>query len=222
MMIMLPTLNTFYFKDDLYENLTLRDPDYQGWQCDVNAYREIIKEIRPSVIIEVGVWKGCSTIAFAEAMKEQQLVGKVIAVDTWLGAIEFWTKHIRGINDDERDLLLVNGFPSLYYTFISNVVHRNVQDYVIPLPMPSTMAAQLVKYHKVTADIIHIDASHEFEDVRQDLNAWWSLLRDGGVFIIDDYDNSYFPGVRQAVDEFVPSVGRIVEHLSDLKKIIRK
>ena len=219
---MVPTMSTFFFSHNVYENLSLRPADLQGWQVDSDAYTKLVKEMRPSVIIEVGVWKGCTTIGFAEAMKAQNIKGKVLAVDTWLGALEFWTKHIDGVDDEKRDLQCVNGFPSVYYTFLSNVVHRGVQDYVIPLPMPSTMAAALVRGKSVVADVVHVDASHEYKDVLDDLRAWWPLLRAGGVFLLDDYTNPFFPGVRKAVDEFAREVKRPVTRYSNLKHLIRK
>ena len=78
----------------------------------------------------------------------------MIAVDTWLGAVEFWTRFI---NTPERDLQFVNGYPSVYYTFLSNVLRHEVQDFVVPLPSPSTMAAQILTTKGIRADIIHVD-----------------------------------------------------------------
>jgi predicted O-methyltransferase YrrM len=43
------------------------------------------RTLRPS-IVEIGVWKGSSVITLASKMKELNLDGVVIAVDTWLGA----------------------------------------------------------------------------------------------------------------------------------------
>lgn len=55
-------------------------------------------------------------------------------------------------------------------------------------------------------DIVYIDASHFYEQVVKDLNAWWPKVRKGGVFAGHDYvDKSRFGdefGVIQAVDEF--------------------
>ena len=52
----------------------------------------------------------------------------------------------------------------------------------------------------VLADAIYIDASHEYLDCKTDMEAYWELLRDGGIMFGDDYD---WPGVKRAVDEFV-------------------
>lgn len=56
-------------------------------------------------------------------------------------------------------------------------------------------------------DLICIDGSHYYEDVKQDLYNSFKLLAPGGVMIVDDYLHRYNTekdyGVRQAVDEFV-------------------
>ena len=49
------------------------------------------------------------------------------------------------------------------------------------------------------ADLIYIDASHDYELVKKDLNAWIERLEKDGVFCGDDWN---WGGVRQAVIEF--------------------
>jgi hypothetical protein len=50
-------------------------------------------------------------------------------------------------------------------------------------------------------DLVFIDASHLYEDVRDDIRAWRPKVRAGGVLAGHDL---HFPGVRRAVDELVP------------------
>jgi len=149
---------------------------------------------------------GATTLHFAKALRAQGIGGKIVAVDTWLGALEFWDKRLLGANDTTRDLGLVNGFPSVYYTFLSNVVILRVQAQVIPLPVPSQLAARLLREKQASAEIIHLDGSHEYEDVLHDLRQWWPLVRPGGVLFGDDY-KPFWPGVVRAVDEFVAARG---------------
>lgn len=81
------------------------------------------------------------------------------------------------------------------------MVLSNVSDYVVPFPVPSRMAAEILSGHRVQADIIHIDAAHEYHDVLEDLRMWWPLVRPcGGVFFGDDYPG--WAGVAGAVDEW--------------------
>lgn len=68
----------------------------------------------------------------------------------------------------------------------------------------SLKAAHLIADH---LDFVYIDAGHDYESVRRDLEAWHKkLVPSGGVLCGDDYfDGNKFNtdfGVRRAVDEF--------------------
>ena len=94
-----------------------------------------------------------------------------------------------------------NGFPQVYFKFLSNMVHLGLEQYVIPFPSTSRLAAGLLKHHNVQADLIHIDATHEYTDVLEDITLWWDILTPGGVLLGDDYLDNW-PGVQHAVKEF--------------------
>lgn len=51
-------------------------------------------------------------------------------------------------------------------------------------------------------DFVYIDASHLYEDVKNDLQAWSAKVRDSGYVCGHDYFNHGGFGVIQAVDEF--------------------
>jgi hypothetical protein len=132
-------------------------------------------------------------------MAERGIPGTVVAVDTWLGAVDHWADA--GLF---AELATEHGFPSLYRTFLANVLREELADRVVPLPLDSVNAAELMRLRGVGADVIHLDAGHEEASVAADLRAWWPVLRPGGLFIADDYDRlgGKFPGVTRAVDNF--------------------
>jgi len=47
--------------------------DRQGWGSSHPYLTEAIEALRPSVVVEVGVWKGGSTISLASTMKAMNL-----------------------------------------------------------------------------------------------------------------------------------------------------
>jgi hypothetical protein len=179
-------------------------PDLQGWASDHPAFEEAIAGLRPRVVVEVGVWKGAATIHMAKLLRKYGVDGFVIAVDTWLGSSEHWT------NDRWfPDLRVEKGYPSLYRTFVNNVVSAGVGREVVPLPLDSRNAAVVVKALGIVPDLIHIDAGHDFDSVTADLATWWHLLRPGGCLIGDDYFHrgKPWPGVKAAFDAFVKAEG---------------
>ncbi len=52
-------------------------------------------------------------------------------------------------------------------------------------------------------DFIYIDALHDYESVKKDLNAWWPKLRQSGLFAGHDFNRNSWPGVVKAVEEFM-------------------
>ena len=51
------------------------------------------------------------------------------------------------------------------------------------------------------ADIIHIDASHKYEDVILDVKLWSNWLTDNGVMLMHDVTNQAFDGPIRAFNE---------------------
>ncbi len=193
---------------DAFSNLALRTPLLTGWHGGMqdSDYVELIRENNVSVAIEIGVWRGLSASSIAKALKTNGNGGVLFAVDTWLGAPEFWNLRItEGAPDPRRDMFLINGYPSVYYTFLSNMVHSGVHEYIVPLPMTSRMAARLLTESKrFVADLIHLDAAHEYEDIKEDIELWLPLLTRCGLLLFDDVQNGW-EGVDRAIDEFMNS-----------------
>lgn len=68
--------------------------------------------------------------------------------------------------------------------------------------MSSEEAADYVEDESL--DFVYIDARHVYESVKKDIQLWWPKVKRDGLFCGHDY-TSFFPGVVQAVDEFVHS-----------------
>ncbi len=186
------------FGKDPYEGFqsTITVPDLQGWNGLHPVLSRAVKDKKPNIIVDVGVWKGQSTITLAKAQSEAIDDGCVIAVDTFLGSPEHWTLSRPEIH---QSLAFRHGRPSFYETFLSNVVLSGFQRKVLPLAQTSENAAHILRRHFIMADIVHIDAAHEYASALRDIEVWWELLRPGGLLIGDDFP---WPGVARAVVHF--------------------
>lgn len=176
--------------------------DMQGWGSTHFFFKEILNYRKPSLIIEVGTWKGMSAMHMADIGKELGIPDlEICCVDTWLGSPGVWTKK----NEVADILKMKDGWPMLYFTFMKNVVERGHHDVITPMPMPSDMGYFVLKQRKVKADMIYIDAGHEYESCKRDLNLYIDLLDDDGIMLGDDYET--FPGVTEAAHEFADERG---------------
>ena len=52
-------------------------------------------------------------------------------------------------------------------------------------------------------DYVFLDGGHAYNTVKNDLSYSYPVLQNGGTILCDDYNLSYAPGVKQAIDEFV-------------------
>lgn len=196
-------------RDEIVAKLFGRDPwegvlggnpqPIQGWNSNHQWLTDLILEHRPKVVVEIGVWKGGSVAKMAQAMARMAHDGVVIAVDTWLGSSEHW------LDPRHRDSL-----DTLYGEFATNIASYDLTNWVLPLRLDSLNAARLFYSRGIRVDAIHLDGGHDHHSVTADLQAWWPLLADGGIFLGDDYyRNGEWPEVKHAIDGFI--LGRVAQ-----------
>lgn len=179
---------SFLFSSDLpepYSLIKVLPYDDHGWFGNAVPLDKLIKQFQPKTVIEVGSWLGKSTRFLAER------VDKVYAVDTWLGSEE--APHLR---DPRLDYL--------YQLFLSNVIHKELTQKIVPVRMKSIEAANALN---LKADLIYIDASHDFESVLADIYNWQDHLNEGGLFCGDDWT---WKSVAKAVKVAALSLGKKV------------
>ena len=164
----------------------------EGWLHATEAaalfesVRERLAEHRPCVVVEIGSWKGRSTVALACAIREPPN-GQVFAIDPHTGSKE----HI-------GDGVKIDTFPD----FLANVEKHGVSALVKTLRMTSHEGRARFADHSV--DVLFVDGSHEYEDVRLDITDWTTTLRDGSIAAFNDV---FWPGVYKALNETVTRIG---------------
>ena len=52
-------------------------------------------------------------------------------------------------------------------------------------------------------DFVFLDGGHNYETVLNDLKCCYEVVKNNGIILCDDYDLSFAPGVKKAIDEFV-------------------
>lgn len=179
-----------------YTNFPAREWD-GAWYGDPGARRHIfhqaIDKAKPGLIIEVGSFVGESAIFMAGYLRDRDAA--ILCVDTWYGGVDHYKGAPEKIN-------MHFGRPDLYYRFMSNVVQRGCEDRIVPLALDSVNAARLIASLGIQADMVYLDASHEHGDVRRDLEAYWQILKPGGVMLVDDLSD-WFPGVVEDWHRFI-------------------
>jgi hypothetical protein len=195
-------------------------PDYFAFGPGQPIFDELVAEIKPRLIIEVGSFLGGSAITMGGAIKRLGLTGSaILCVDTWLAEQILWS-----MPEHRVKLKIQFGRPCFYYTVLSNVLGRKLEDVIVPLPMPSISAGRYIRELGIQkAQLIYIDGCHEEGDCLRDLEMYWEFLEPGGTMLVDDYDphEKMFVGLIRDVDKFCLAKGltkRIVINKVVLKK----
>jgi hypothetical protein len=148
-------------------------------------------------VIEVGTHIGTTATRFANAIKNNP-DSYIVCIDTWLSDVADYICRKDGMKYN----LKAGNDHRLFDKFIQNVKNNNLEQTIIPFRLPSLQAGQVLYYYGIKADIIYIDASHEYLNVKYDLELYHTLVSTNGTLFGDDY---HIHGVKRAVDEFVAS-----------------
>lgn len=166
----------------------------------------IVRSVRPRCVVELGVYRGATTLALADALDRHGLppTSFVLSVDTWLLDLRFvWRQDgkdgARLQNNYFRSAPQVAGGSQMYIEFLFNVIEARKTQRVLPLQSSTLSASHALLAAGFGADAVYIDASHASLDVFIDAQHWWPLVRCGGVMWGDDF---FVPAVAQAVKAF--------------------
>lgn len=149
---------------------------------------------RPGSVVEIGCWEGRSTVALARACWPST----VYAVDTWKGNLAEHPNHPTVVMAKQRDV---------YKQFVKNI-KALTDGNVVSVPMPS--AAFLNNRDQPFIKFAHIDGSHDYKSVKQDIQGVKQLLLPGGIICGDDFQAASAAradldgGVERAVRELCP------------------
>ncbi|HET7721599.1 MAG TPA: class I SAM-dependent methyltransferase, partial [Acidimicrobiales bacterium] len=142
-----------------------------GWlsRREGEALYELARACRAGhgVIVEIGSWKGKSTIWLGNGSKAGQSV-PIYAVDPHIGF---------------PDVPETYGVIKTFEEFKRNIEAAGVDDVVTPLVMTSEEAA--AGFTEPVA-LLFVDGVHQYEYVKSDFEYWFPKVRDGGVMVFHD------------------------------------
>jgi len=137
------------------------------------------------IVMEIGSWMGKSTRSILNS--NNNLI--VIAIDHWEGSAEH--KEFPEFN---------KCLPTLYDTFIAT--NWEYRDRLIPVKLDSISGMVQISNGRIIPDIIYIDASHDYQNVLNDLTVARSLFPTA-LIIGDDWG---MQGVKDAVMHYVKNI----------------
>lgn len=161
--------------------------------------------MKRKIIIEVGSWHGRSSRAIGDNLMAG---GILYCIDTWNGSIVEQETNHASAKWKEGD--------HAFYEFLQNNLDLIQSGKLIPFRMSSKNASDFFKEKGIKADMIFIDAGHEYSEVRTDIDCWKDVLSEDGIFCGHDFNA--WAGVNQAVlektNQFYVGVGTTIWYCS--------
>lgn len=173
-------------------NKIIAREDIHGWFDWEDIYLSALSNTDNGIFVEVGSWMGKSACFMAEHLKASEKNISFFCVDIWDDSF-FIDDH--SLNVYKKTY----GVDTLLDIFKYNLQKYDVLDFVTIKQMTSVEAAKT--FEDESLDLVFLDALHDYESVKTDLNAWYPKLKKNGLFAGHDFFWSP-DGVQKAVTEF--------------------
>lgn len=180
------------------------DNDIHGWFDFNGIYKDMVKKAKhDAIFVEVGSWLGKSACYMASLIRASGKKINFYCVDIWSDFIADPALASEINNSIQTGISMVEKFKN-------NMKKYGVLDYTIPTPGWSWEMAD--KFENNSVDFCFIDAGHDYESVKKDIESWWPKIKNYGY--IGGHDYNHATGVKKAVDEFFLARNIIVKNIN--------
>ena len=174
-------------------------------KSDGAFFLEEIKRKKPKFFLEVGVFHGVTARNVCELLFEiHNHDFKYIGLDLFKKNQENESEIIPNTN-------FSNPFKQIYFKYIKRQdpytieavedLLKKFKENIHLIKGNSNTVLKKIDMSKI--DYVFLDGGHDYETVKNDLNCCSGVIDNNGTILCDDYNLSYAPGVKKAIDEFV-------------------
>ena len=165
-----------------------------------------IKQNKPKNFLEIGVFHGVTSRNVCE------LLYSVHGNDFKFTGIDLFSKDTKFLKDEHiPNTKFSNPLKTIYYKYIVRLDPYSIKS-VLRLLKKFQNNVNIIKgnSNKVLKEInldefdyVFLDGGHKYETVKNDLENLTQVINNNGIILCDDYDLSYAPGVKKAIDKYV-------------------
>jgi hypothetical protein len=172
--------------------------EIDGWFQWRSAQEEaVLRFPEGSCFVEVGTYLGRSLCSLGEVVQQSGKTFTVIGVDTCRGSgPEGWRQT------DYHGAAVAQGGGTFAGALHKNVLDCGYGDSITLVIADSLRASRL--FGDESLDWVHLDASHDYDSLTADIQAWLPKVKPGGWLSGDDYDKTKWPEVVNAVSDLLP------------------
>ena len=165
-----------------------------------------IKQNKPKNFLEIGVFHGVTSRNVCE------LLYSVHGNDFKFTGIDLFSKDTKFLKDEHiPNTKFSNPLKIIYYKYIVRLDPYSIKS-VLRLLKKFQNNVNIIKgsSNKVLKEInldefdyVFLDGGHKYETVKNDLENLTQVINNNGIILCYDYDLSYAPGVKKAIDKYV-------------------
>jgi len=172
---------------------------------DGDFFLNEIKKKKPKSFLEVGVFHGVTARNVCELLQDLHNGDfKYIGLDLFEKNEQNKSEIIPNVN-------FSNPLKKIYFQYIKRLdpysveavedLLKNFKKNIHLIKGNSNQILKKIEMSKI--DFVFLDGGHDYETVKNDLNNCIDVIKKNGTILCDDYNLSYAPGVKKAIDEFV-------------------
>ena len=172
---------------------------------DGDFFLKEIENKKPKFFLEVGVFHGVTGRNVCELLSRIHNENfKYIGIDLFENNDENKNEVIPSVN-------FSNPLKQLYFKYIKRQnpysleavkdLLKKFEKNIELIKGNSNEILRKVDMSKI--DYVFLDGGHDYETVKNDLENCKSVINNNGTVLCDDYNLSYAPGVKKAIDEFL-------------------
>ena len=170
-----------------------------------NFFLREIEAKKPKVFLEIGVFHGVT------ARNVCELLSSIHKNDFKYIGLDLFHESLENKNEIIPNTLFNNPLKTIYFKYIKKQDPYSleaVQDLLKKFTNNITLLKGnsniiLKKIDMSKIDYVFLDGGHDYLTVLNDLNCCIEVINNSGTVLCDDYDLSYAPGVKKAIDEFI-------------------
>ena len=173
-------------------------------EIDGNYLLNHIKQAKPKNFLEIGVFHGVTSRNVCEML--YFLHGndfKFTGIDLFSHETVLKSEYIPKTK-------FLNPLKTIYYNYIIRLdpySHQSVlkllKKFEKNINIIKGNSNKILKEIPSKFDYVFLDGGHKYETVKNDLKNLTQVINNGGIILCDDYNLSYAPGVKKAIDEYV-------------------
>ena len=159
---------------------------------------------KPKVFLEVGVFHGVT------ARNVCELLNSLHGNEFKYVGLDLFEQNMENKDEVIPNTKFSNPLKNIYFKYIKKLnpysleavkdLLKKFKNNVSLIKGNSNVILKKIDMSKI--DYVFLDGGHDYQTVKNDLNCCREVIVKGGTVLCDDYDLSYAPGVKKAIDEF--------------------